>query len=156
MNTELKNILDLAITFEKESQLFYTGLIDTIENRSVHGLLKELADSEEEHGKRLQELESRLGSGEDGVLPRGGSMAEEGQGLASLLEPVELRPDSPFQDVLIHAMKREEKAHQFYLGMERLSEPGEARDLFHYLARQEREHRNIIERLYDDVVYREF
>jgi rubrerythrin len=156
MNSELKEILDLAINFEKESYVFYSGLVETIQNRALHGVLKDLATSEIGHRTKLENLMKDIEEVGQKVIVDMEPKEVQNLKLGDLLLPMDLKPGSSFQDVLIAAMKREGNAHEFYLNMQKLAKTEESRKLFEFLANEELEHKNIIEKPYDDKVYQEF
>jgi rubrerythrin len=156
VKSELKEIIDLAINFEKESYVFYNGLVGTIKNRAVHGVLKELATSEVFHRTTLENLAASIEDNSEKVFKEMDPKEIEDMKLGDYLLPVDLKPDSSFQDILITAMKREGNAHEFYVNMQKLAKSDESRKLFEFLAIEELEHKNIIEKLYDDKVYQEF
>ena len=56
---------------------------------------------------------------------------------------------------MVHAMKREQKAYEFYARMLKVVTNEDVRILFEELAAEELEHKAKIETEYDDVVYRE-
>jgi len=156
MNDELKDILKLAISFEEESFKFYNGLRNTIENRAIYGVLEDLAKSEIGHRTKLENLMETYEKTGDQMFQTLEPKEVEDMKLSDFLLPMKLSPDSSFQDVLIAAMKREGGAHDFYVNMQKLARTEESRKLFEFLAQEELEHKNIIERLYDDHVYQEF
>ena len=80
----------------------------------------------------------------------------ENMKLSEFLIPITLNQDSSFQDILISSMHREGKANEFYMNMLKLARSDETRKLFEFLAAEELEHKNLIEKWYDDEVYKEF
>ena len=57
---------------------------------------------------------------------------------------------------MIHAMKREQKAYQFFKDMAKVVSSIEVKNLFEDLAAEELDHKGKIETEYDDVIYKEF
>ena len=156
MNDELKDILKLAISFEEESFAFYDGLRNTIENRAIYKILEDLAKSEVGHKTKLENLLETYEKTGDRMFQSLEPKDVEDMKLGDFLLPMKLAPDSSFQDVLIAAMKREGGAHEFYVNMRKLAGTEESKKLFGFLSMEELEHKNIIEKLYDDHVYQEF
>ena len=52
-------------------------------------------------------------------------------------------------------MHREKSSYDFYSAMTSLSDDESARSLFDFLAQEELMHKNKVESLYDEVVYKE-
>jgi hypothetical protein len=76
--------------------------------------------------------------------------------LADYLVLQPLDEDATLQEVLILAMQREKNAHEFYNFLAGIAVSEVIRDLFQFLAQQELGHKNKIETLYDDIIYKEF
>lgn len=156
MNQQIKEILEHAINFEKESYTFYTGLKEIIKNRALHGVLDELAQAEIGHQTRLEQMLKDLDEKESEMFISMEPKQVENMQLSEFLVPIKLNPESSFQDILISAMHREGRAYDFYQKMETLASSEETHKLFEVLAKEELEHKNIIEKWYDDEVYKEF
>lgn len=156
MNSDLKEILDLAINFERESYVFYSSLVETIKNRALHEILQDLATAEVAHRTKLEDLARSIEEQGNKVFVDMEPRSVENLKLGDLLMPVDLEPGSSFQDILIAAMKREGNAYKFYVNMQKLAKSNESRTLFEFLAQEELDHKNIIEKLYDDKIYQEF
>ena len=58
-----------------------------------------------------------------------------------------------FQDVLIVAMKKEQKSYNFYVSMAKSSDNPEMKKLCKMLAQEELKHKHKLELYYDDNVY---
>lgn len=156
LTIELKAILEMAISFEKESYTFYNGLKERIKNRALSGILDELATSEIAHRTKLEHLLSNYEEQGEKMLGTLEPRDVEDLKLSEFMLPMKLDGDSSFQDVLIAAMQREGRANEFYVKMLRLAKSEESRNLFEFLAQEEMEHKNIIEKIYDDEIYTEF
>jgi len=156
VNQELKDILEMAISFEKESFLFYNGLKDTINNTSLHQILADLATSEIKHRTTLEDMMQELEAKEEEMFVELEPKQVENLKLSDFLISTKLNPDSSFQDILIAAMHREGRAYEFYENMLKLAKSEDTKQLFKFLSKEELDHKNIIEKLYDDEVYKEF
>ena len=60
-----------------------------------------------------------------------------------------------FKDVLVYAAKREKKAYEFYSNISEHIEDSDLKKLFVWLAQEEIKHKEDIEALFWDVMYRE-
>ena len=75
--------------------------------------------------------------------------------LAQYLAPKPLAADSSLQDVLVHAMKREEEAMVFYLTMAEQAAQDDLRVLLEGLSEMENSHKARLEAFYEDVFMQE-
>ena len=103
-------VLSMAIAKEIEAHDLYSGVAERTDNAAARTLLRDLAREEAGHRAALENL-----SPEECVsfAPPAGQDLK----IADYLRPVPLSPDSGLQEVLIHAMKREEEARGFYEAM---------------------------------------
>lgn len=151
-DTALERILDQAIQFEEDAFQFYTKAKAMVKRTNIKSTLQDLAKQEVKHKQRLQAL--RAGNTETIIaMPRQGKI--EDLKLAEYLVPRPLDENASFQDVLIVAMQREKSSHDFYSTMAGIAEAAEAKSLFQFLAEEELVHKNKIESLYDEVLYKD-
>jgi rubrerythrin len=68
---------------------------------------------------------------------------------------VKVKPDMPYADALIAAMKREEKSHQLYSDLAAGIEIPELKKAFEVLAGEELKHKLRLETEYDEYVLKE-
>lgn len=147
----LKEILDTATQFESDAHAFYSQAVDIVKDPSAKELLKEFASVELKHKEKLENFD--LTKIEEQHLNINNSQDLH---ISEYLLDKEVAPDSTVQDIMIHAMKREQKAYEFYRNMSKVVTCIEVRDLFDELAAEELEHKSKIETEYDDVIYKEF
>jgi rubrerythrin len=151
-DTALERILDQAIQFEEDAFQFYTKAKAMVKRTHIKSALQDLAKQEVKHKQRLQDL--RAGNTETIIaMPRQGKI--EDLKLAEYLVPRPLDENASFQDVLIVAMQREKSSYDFYSTMAGIAEAAEAKSLFQFLAEEELVHKNKIESLYDEVLYKD-
>jgi len=144
----LKEIIDYAITKERLANRMYVLAAEEAKSPSSRQLFKEFADVEARHEHALKELDvSRV--------PQVSPEKIQDLRIAEFLEDVEIGPDADYQTILIYAMKREQKARDFYEAMADACGNEEARKLFKMLATQEQAHKKRIESIYDDEVLKE-
>jgi len=156
LTNELKGIINLAISFEKESYVFYSGLKENIKNRALKDVLNDLAVSEIAHRTKLEGLLKKIVVEGENIFKEMEPKQVEDMKLSEYLVSMNLTEDSSFQDILIAAMHREARANKFYVNMQTLAKSEETMRLFEFLAHEELEHKNIIEKIYEDEVYKEF
>jgi len=150
MNAEqsLDEVLKIAAAKEEEAARFYTEASGQAENPGAKALLLELADEEQKHKVRLETLDV---SGLESVSQE----KVESLRIAEFLVEKPIRSDSTFQNVMIFAMKREERAERFFCDLAATMPEGDLKQLFTALHHEETKHKARLEELYDDVIYKE-
>ena len=157
MNENLKHILETAIDFENGSYNFYSELKMKVKNKALHSILDELAQSEIGHRDKLESLLGKMElDGEEKAFRKIEVKDKEDMKIADYLRPISIDENSTFQDILIAAMKREERAYKFYLNMLSYTTGEEGKKIIEFLAGEEKDHKNILEKIYEDEIYTEF
>jgi len=146
----LKEILEVAVSFEESARDFYTDLIPKV-SKNFRWLVEDLAKEEQGHHELFTNLIQR------------GDIA--GQIQAEVRTPVtdgkfsdavhipDLGPKPDDQAVLQYAMGREHLAMQHYRELAGSTEPGPIKELFEYLANEEAQHKEELEKLYYETVH---
>jgi rubrerythrin len=147
-----EGIIQRAIQIEEDAYSFYTEAGEMVELPHVKDMLSELAGEEVKHKEKLEDL---LAGDTEQIIAAGQGQKIQDLKLADYLVAPPLTEDATIQDVLMIAMKREKNAHEFYNLMAGLTSEV-AKDLFQFLAQEELKHKNKVEVLYDDIVYKEF
>jgi len=108
----LREILDQAIQNEDEANRFYAEAANTVKDPSAKELLNEFAAIELKHKTVLQNFDL-------GTVDEEHHTVKEAHDyhIGDYLLDKEITPDSSIQDIMIHAMKREQKAYQFFKDM---------------------------------------
>jgi rubrerythrin len=141
----LQDIIQFAINKEKDAQTFYRSVASLSRYPGIAPLFLELAAEEEKHEKLLKEL------------PDPSSLTEKSKTVPDLkisdyLVDLKFYPDMKYQEVMILAMKNEEKSLKFYQAWESRVEDPAQKKLFAHLADQEAEHKYRLESLYDEKI----
>ncbi len=147
---QLSEIMDMAIQFETDASEFYSTAADIAKDPSAKTLLKEFSAIELKHKEKLESFDLSDVAHEHHTVP-----ATHDLHVSDYLVDKEVTPDSTSQDIMVHAMKREQKAYEFYARMIKSVTSDDVRGLFEELAAEELEHKAKIETEYDDVVYKE-
>jgi rubrerythrin len=146
----LKDILEVATSFEQTARDFYTALIPKV-SKNLRWLVEELAQEEQRH----YDLFSRLAARQDierQLAQRVDTPASDRRFSDCIhLPDLGERPDD--QAVLQYALGREHAAMEQYRSLADSTEPGAVRDLFEFLANEETRHKNELEKLYYEVVH---
>ncbi|MFQ5965608.1 MAG: ferritin family protein [Candidatus Scalinduaceae bacterium] len=147
----LKEILDMAIQKEEDAYTFYCQSEDIVKDPSAKELLKEFANIELKHKNRLKDFDLNKIEEQHHNLKQPHDLH-----ISQYLLDKEITKDSTIQEIMIHAMKREQKAYDFYNDMAKIVTSIDVKNLFEELAVEELDHKSKIETEYDDVIYKEF
>ncbi len=147
---QLSEIMDMAIQFETDASEFYATAADIAKDPASKTMLKEFAAIELKHKQKLENFNLDDIANEHHTVLKTHDLH-----VSDYLVDKEITPDSTSQDIMVHAMKREQKAYEFYARMLKSVTSGAVRTLFEELAQEELEHKEKIEIEYDDVVYKE-
>jgi rubrerythrin len=148
----IDDILRTAIQREVDAFNLYSAAAKKSDLPHVASLLKDLAAQEVGHRHRLEAL---LAGNVFQALSDAQRKKVVDLKIADYLVEVPLTPDSDLQDVLIVAAKREKASHDLYAALAQVAEDDATVQLFEYLAGEELTHKNRVESLYEDIVYRE-
>lgn len=146
----LSEILDVATEFERTARDFYAGLAPRV-SKQMRYLVEELAEEEQRHYELFVELRARPGL-EDQIAEMIETPASDGQFSDSVQLP-DLGENPDDQAVLQYALGREQKAIEQYSALAETSPPGPVRELFVFLADEETQHKNELEKLYYEIVH---
>ena len=146
----INDIIKLATEKEQEAAEFYSKAVTIVANPGTRVMLKELAREEEQHVAYLADIQA----GKSSTAVRSKPLPP-GMDLSSYLVSEPLSDNSTPQDVMILAIKREDKAIAFYAGQLPVVKGTELYPLFEQLLTWEREHKERLEAEYDQVVLKD-
>jgi rubrerythrin len=149
----VEGIIRRAIRFEEDAYDFYTGTSEMVKLPHVKEMLNELAGEEVKHKEKLEGL---LAGEPQQIIAAEQRRQIQDLKLAETLVAPPLDEDATIQDVLMIAMQREKNSHEFYSLMAGIAASESVKGMFQFLAQEELGHKNKIEVLYDDIIYREF
>ncbi len=147
--SSLDEILAFAIAKEKEAVQFYSRLAKEESFSGAREMFMEFAREEGKHEKLLLEFKTR-GTAE-AVRDYPLKWIKDIKRSDFAVE-VEYRPGMAYNEILMLAMKREEKALKLYNEFLRAAEGAEAKKLFQVLCQEEAKHKLALETLYDDYM----
>ncbi len=148
--TSLKEILDVAIGFEKAARDFYSDLIPKV-NKSIRYLVEELAEEEQEHFDLFTKMAARTDLEEQLKIEIEPPVNDNKFSDCIHLPDLGKNPDD--QAVLQYALMREHVAMEQYQSLAETTPEGPIKDLFIYLANEETKHKNELEKIYYEVVH---
>lgn len=144
----LQEVISFAIDKEEASYQLYKKTAGMMKEISSRKMLEEMAEQELGHKRLLQGMDKqRIAAYQVVKVPD--------LKIGDYLVDVEYREDMTYQQILIFAMKAEEKAAQLYMSAQLLTNDPEAIKMLDMLANEEKKHKFLIEALYDDKVLAE-
>ena len=148
--TNLKEILELAISFERSARDFYKGLIPKV-SKNLRYLVEELAEEEQQHFDLFTKLAETIDLEQQ--LKQQIKVPVENHRFSDYVHLPELGDKPDDQTILQYAMGREDAAMKQYQELASNTEAGPAHDLFEHLANEEAEHKLELEKIYYETVY---
>jgi rubrerythrin len=148
--TSLKEILEVACSFEESARDFYADLIPKV-SKNVRWVVEELAQEEQQHFDLLSGLSSRADIVEQ-IEAEVRTPASNNKFSDSVHLP-DLGPKPDDQAVLQYAMGREHIAMEHYQSLAESTQPGPIKEMFAYLANEETKHKSELEKLYYETVH---
>jgi rubrerythrin len=148
--SSLKDILAVAIEFERTARDFYSDLIPKV-SKNLRYLVEELAAEEQEHFDLFSNLANNPEMVElikaEVVTPASDHKFSDCIHLPDLGD----KPDD--QAVLQYALMREHTAMEQYTALAESTEPGPIQSLFQFLANEETKHKNELEKIYYEIIH---
>ena len=150
MNFEsLKEIIDFAIEKEIEAADFYESVSKQESMSGAKEMLLEFAAEEQKHRKLLEELKDK------GVVH--GISDYKFKWIPDLkrsnyVVDMEYKPQMAYHELLMLAMKREEKALALYNQLLSQAEGESSKNVFKMLCQEEAKHKQALETKYDDYM----
>jgi rubrerythrin len=146
----IEEIIDFAIEKEREAAEFYQKISNDEEDFSgSKKMFAEFAAEEQKHEKILQEFKTK------GIT----KSLEEYQlkwitdiKRSDYLVDLDYEQGMPYNEILLLAMKREEKALKLYNDFLAQADTDEGKKLFKVLCQEEAKHKLALETIYDDYM----
>ena len=141
-------IIRFAIDGEQEAVDAYTTASETVARANVKKMLLGMARQEQMHKEKLESIDRERVA--DTAIVNVPDLR-----IADFMDDVTITADMDYQDILVVAMKREEKAHNLYTTLASNTEDAELRKVFELLAQEEAGHKLALEKEYDEHVLTE-
>ena len=145
----LTEILDFAIAKEVEAEEFYRSVASQEAFAGKQEMFLEYAAEEKKHQALLEDLKAG----------KPGKQMENYEfkwitdiKRSNYVHDVEYNPGMAYQDILMLACKREEKALALYNELQVKAENDEAKKVFKILCQEEAKHKLALETMYDDFM----
>ena len=141
----VSDVVGFAIEKEEKAMEFYRKCAERTKNPGIKEFFEEMVGEEQKHRDMLRNLDSL---NLDGVKLQ----KVENLKISDYLIDVDFTDEITYQDALILAMKKEEKALDFYSGWKNKCISEKASKLFQVLANEEEKHKRKLEKLYDEEI----
>ncbi len=141
----VSDVIGMAIVKEEKAMEFYAKCAAKAENPAIKKFFAEMSEEEARHRNLLKALDPKA---------FGDLKIDKVQdlGISEHLVDVTFTEDLTYQEALILAMKKEEKAHAFYSAWKDKCLNESTGQLFELLAVEELKHKARIETIYDDDI----
>ena len=136
-------VIDFAIEREAGAIAFYEGASKVAKRSEAKAMFEELAAEERKHRKLLEGINKK-------AVSKYTIKNIPDLKISDYLVDMEFSPDMHYNEILILAMKREQKSIQLYKDLGKNDDP-EAK-LFQTLAQEEAKHKLKLETEYDEYV----
>lgn len=146
--SNVEEIINFAIDKEREAITFYEGIAKKIENPVVKDAILRMADEERKHERLLAGLTVAQ-------IQFARQPSQPDIKLSDYLVETPPTKDMNYQELLVIAMKREEKSYALYSELELRASDDATRKVFTLLKGEELKHKSRLEKEYEDRVMRE-
>jgi rubrerythrin len=143
--TPTEELIKFAIEKEIEAASFYENLASKVKNPVMKDAVLSMADEERKHQRILSNITPKQVS----------SFTEPNIAdfkISDYIVEPPVTDDIKYPDLLVLAMKREEKAHQMYAELEERAGDDATRKVFALLKTEELKHKRKLEAEYEDGV----
>ncbi len=146
--TSIDDILDFAINNEQNAVNFYTKLASESTNEEMIEVFSQFAKEEMGHKAFLTKIKN-----EGTFIVKDEKILD--LKMSDYLVDIKPKPDMPYEDALVLAMKREKNAFKLYMHLSERAPNDNLKELFNSLAVEESKHKLRFELEYDEHVLRE-
>lgn len=143
--SSIEEILKFAIDKEKEAVDFYENLSEKVENPVIKDAILGMADEERKHEKLLANLTPER-------IQFARQPSQPDIKLSDFLVESPITKDMNYQELLVVAMKREEKSYALYSELEMRAGDEATRKVFTLLKGEELKHKARLENEYEGRV----
>ncbi|MBE7446033.1 MAG: ferritin family protein [Planctomycetia bacterium] len=143
---DVKEVVKQAAQQEDKAYKFYMDALKFVKDAAAQLWLKELAGEELKHKELLQNFDTSK-------IKKFKPEKIQDLHITEYLVDKDISDVKDFQDVLVVAMKKEQKSYNFYVSMAKSTDNPEMKNLCKILAQEELKHKHKLELYYDDNVY---
>ncbi len=143
--SSVSDVVNFALEKEEKAMEFYRKCADRAQNPGIKKFFEEMIEEERGHRNMLRDL--------DALNLEGVKLSKvEDLRISDYLVDVPFKEDVTYQEALTIAMKKEQKAHDFYSAWKTKCMSEKAAKLFQILENEEAKHKRKLETLYDDEI----
>lgn len=143
--SNFEEAIDFAIEREAGAIAFYEGASKVAKRPEAKAMFEELAAEERKHRKLLEGINKK-------AVSKYTIKNIPDLKISDYLVDMEFSSDMQYNEILILAMKREQKSIQLYKDLESKSDDPEVKKLFQTLAQEEAKHKLRLETEYDEYI----
>jgi rubrerythrin len=144
----LDEILEFALEREDAAYRLYLNAAKKTANPSARKIFDEMAEQEAAHKRLILKLDK-------GKIADYTFVKVPDLGISEYLVDIPYNDSMTYQEILVFAMKSEEKAYRFYLEAQNMTDDPELKQLLGMLANEEQKHKFRLESLYEEKVLTE-
>lgn len=145
---DLQEIIKQAAQQEDIAYKFYMDSLKYAKDAASKVWIKELAEEELKHKEMLQNFDvSKIKKFKPAKI--------QDLHITEYLVDKDVTKIKDFQDVLIVAMKKEQKSYNFYVSLAQSADSQDMKKLCRILAQEELKHKHKLELYYDDIIFKE-
>ena len=144
-NSSIEEIIKFAIDKEREAIVFYEDLARKVDNPLMKDAVLGMADEERKHEKILMNLSPKK-------IELTAQPSLPDLKLSDYLVEAPVSSDMNYQELLVIAMKREEKSYKLYSELEQRAGDDATRKVFTLLKGEELKHKTRLEKQYEGRV----
>ena len=147
--SSIDDILDFAIEKEIEAAQFYQDIAEKEEFRDKKDMMLDFAAEERKHQKLLEDVKSgKLGDQLDDYKFKWITDLKR----SNYVVDIEYHPGMGYSDLLLMAMKREEKSLALYNDMLPNAQSDDQKKALKMLCQEEAKHKLALEKMFDDYM----
>ncbi len=148
----MQDVVAFAIGREEKARDFYRSCAENAKNKGIREFFDEMAQEEERHRQLLADLDMSAEKPFSDLDEQGNVRDLH---LSDFMIDVKFSPEISYQQALAMAMKKEEKAHDFYEAWKGRCASEKSEKLFSFLAEEELRHKRRLEEIYDSEILQE-
>lgn len=149
MATGFEDFIQFAIEQEQAAAELYAKYSARVQDRATKEMLNSMAEMERGHETKLKSLKQSGTS----TFPEPAKITDIQ--LSDFMTEPSLNEDSDIQDVFVFAMKAEQKAYELYTRLAQMEVDAGTKELFEFLAADEKKHKYDLETTYEDIFMKE-
>ena len=146
-----KKIIESAVKVEEQSIALYKMALENSKYPSSKVFLKQLVDEEKGHKNKLEAIMKD----ENKISELGAQGEVQDLKIVDMMEDTPLSPEADYETILVYAAKREKSSYDYYKTLALGLKGTKIAEAFKKLSQEELEHKNKLEKEYDDCVLTE-